>query len=205
MYESKPEREHERAPGAANHEALARDGPHIYVASLSDYNNGILHGRWVEASEDTDAMHAEVAAMLQASPTALRYGEVAEEWAIHDYEGFGELRLAEYDSLTHVAKITAGIAQHGLAFTAWADHVNSDEELLDQFDERYQGEWESVVAYAEDLLDQLDAERVVTEAPEWLRPYLSIDAAGFARDLELNGDIHTLEQPDGRVWVFGLD
>jgi antirestriction protein len=202
MNDHEQERKHERAPGAASHEALARDGPRIYVASLSDYNNGILHGRWVEAIDDTDAMHAEVAAMLQSSPTARRYGEVAEEWAIHDYEGFGELRLAEYDSLTHIAKIATGITRHGLAFTAWADHVNSDEELLDQFEERYQGEWESVVAYAEDLLDQLDAERVVSEAPGWLQSYLSIDAAGFARDLELNGDIVTLDQPDRRVWVF---
>lgn len=201
MNEHEPGRLHEHAP-LASHEALARDGPRIYVASLTDYNNGVLHGRWIEANEDTDAMHTEVVAMLRSSPTARQYGEAAEEWAIHDYEGFGELRLAEYDSLSHIAKIAAGITLHGLAFAAWAHHVNSDDELLDQFEERYQGEWESATAYADDLLDQLDADRVVAETPEWLQPYLSIDATGFARDLELNGDITMIERPDGGLWVF---
>ena len=30
------------------HEVLREDGPRIYVASLSDYNAGILHGDWIE-------------------------------------------------------------------------------------------------------------------------------------------------------------
>ena len=35
----------------------------------------------------------------------------AEEWAIHDYEGFGPLRLDEFESLENVAKVAAGIAR----------------------------------------------------------------------------------------------
>ena len=37
--------------------------PRIYVASLSDYNNGILHGRWIEAVDDPEAMQDEIDAM----------------------------------------------------------------------------------------------------------------------------------------------
>ena len=47
-----PPEQPEAAPEAGTerqeeHEALARDGPRLYVASLTDYNAGLLHGRWI--------------------------------------------------------------------------------------------------------------------------------------------------------------
>lgn len=39
----------------------------IYVACLASYNNGRLHGEWIEATADVDAMHDEVARILRAS------------------------------------------------------------------------------------------------------------------------------------------
>jgi antirestriction protein len=68
----------------------------LYVASLSDYNAGILHGEWIDVT-DEGAMREGISAMLASSPTAKQEGLPAEEWAIHDYEGFGELRLSEYE------------------------------------------------------------------------------------------------------------
>lgn len=183
-------------------EALARDGPRIYFASLSDYNNGILHGRWIDAGNDAGTMQQEVDEMLRASPTTRRYGEPAEEWAVHDYEGFGDLRLSEMDSLDYIARIAGGIEKHGLAFAAWASEVNSDPEQMEQFEERFQGVWESVEAYAENLLDEMSAQNVIDEAPEWLQPYLKLDVAGFARNLQLGGDIAVVPKPGGGVWVW---
>ena len=37
----------------------------------------------------------------------------AEEWAIHDFEGFAAIRIREYDSFEHVAELAAFIAEHG--------------------------------------------------------------------------------------------
>jgi len=42
--------------------------PRIYVACLASYNNGVLHGAWIDAVQDADALQAEVATMLRASP-----------------------------------------------------------------------------------------------------------------------------------------
>ena len=42
----------------------AMRGPRIYVASLSDYNAGRLHGVWLEAT-DLDSVRVGVAAMLK--------------------------------------------------------------------------------------------------------------------------------------------
>ena len=44
----------------------------IYVASLSDYNAGILHGTWIDFDQltDLDDLRAAIATMLATSPTA---------------------------------------------------------------------------------------------------------------------------------------
>ncbi|RYH20560.1 MAG: antirestriction protein ArdA, partial [Alcaligenaceae bacterium] len=56
--------------------------PRIYVASLSDYNAGILHGMWYDLGDfdDVDDVHAAIRAMLSLSPTALAERNPAEEW-----------------------------------------------------------------------------------------------------------------------------
>lgn len=205
-----PEQHHERmqetraeATRPEAHEASSRDGPRIYVASLSDYNHGILHGRWIEATYDPEAMQDAIADMLAASPTTARYGDVAEEWAIHDYEGFGELRLDESEALSTVARVAGGIRQHGIAFAAWVAHVGQHStDLIAQFEDHYLGQWESVEAYTENMLNDLGAERTIDEAPQWLQPYLALDVAGFARDLVTGGDIVAIEVPDGGVLIF---
>ena len=53
------------------------DRPRIYVACLAAYNNGRLHGAWIDATTP-DEIRTEVRAMLAASPEP-----DAEEWAIH--------------------------------------------------------------------------------------------------------------------------
>ncbi len=39
----------------------------IYVACLASYNDGILHGAWIDANQDVGNIHDEIRAMLQAS------------------------------------------------------------------------------------------------------------------------------------------
>ena len=84
--------------------------PRIYVASLSDYNAGRLHGRWIDATQGVDAVQAEVVAMLAESREA-----VAEEWAIHDYDEFAGVRLGEWEDLArgfHPACLTEVLLQY---------------------------------------------------------------------------------------------
>jgi|GEM_PF-6178432 len=54
--------------------------------------------------------------MLAASPTTARYGEPAEEWAIHDYEGFGLVALSEWERVERVADLARGVVRHSEAF-----------------------------------------------------------------------------------------
>ena len=42
----------------------------IYVACLAAYNNGILHGCWIDAEQEPDEIRSGINEMLKASPIA---------------------------------------------------------------------------------------------------------------------------------------
>ena len=79
----------------------------IYVACLAAYNNGHLHGEWIEVTDEASIWEA-VQAMLFASPI-----DEAEEWAIHDYEGFEGAQVGEYFSFESVVKLADYIRERG--------------------------------------------------------------------------------------------
>ncbi len=188
-------------------EVVAPDGPRIYVASLSDYNAGILHGTWLAADLGAEVLHDGIAEMLADSPTTKRYGEVAEEFAIHDFEGFGPVYLGEYESIERVAKLAHGLAEHGEPFGAWwAMETRDDEdwaEMESQYEQQYLGHYSSIEAYGEQMLEDMGVEiDELPGIPESLRPYVKVDVEAWTRDMVLGGDISTTEGSGGGVYVF---
>jgi len=167
--------------------------PRIYVACLAAYNNGILHGAWIDADQSADELHEAVQRMLAASPQP-----GAEEWAIHDFEGFAPLRLGEYESLERVAAIAAGIAEHGRAFTAWLSY-DSDRDPVeaDAFEDAYRGEWESLRAYAEDYAESTG---LYDAAEKSGSAYVTVDIDLLTRDLSI--ELYTVLSDRYTVYVF---
>lgn len=166
----------------------------IYVASLADYNAGRLHGVWIDLDgKDTDDVRAEITAMLKRSPE-----EIAEDYAIHDYEGFCSIRIEEYDGIDRVCDLAVALEEHGEAFAAFYGHYGYDdvEEALTRFEDAYAGEMSSFQDYAEELFDELYAHDI----PEPIRFY--IDYEKFANDLLLSGDYSTEDSRAGTVFVF---
>src|SRR5580698_2223088 len=141
---------HERQPQQEQapqeqREQEPRIQPRIYAASLSDYNAGRLHGAWLDADQEPEALLAGISEMLAASPVP-----GAEEWAIHDHEGFCGVRLSEYENVETVSKLARGIVEHGPAYGAWASHLGpSCYDDLDRFEYCYHGRFESLTDYAE--------------------------------------------------------
>jgi len=162
--------------------------PKIYVACLAAYNNGILYGQWIEANQSAEAIHAEIQDMLGLSPIPN-----AEEWAIHDYEGFCGIRLSEYEDIATVAEIAAMVKEHGEAWAHYADHVGLKYATKEGFEEAYQGEWDSEEDFAENLAEE------TMEIPKHLEFY--IDYEKFARDLFIN-DYFSADGEGGKVYVF---
>ncbi len=172
--------------------------PRIYVASLSDYNAGRLHGVWLDADVDSNTLAESVQAMLDVSPEP-----GAEEFAIHDYESFGPLRLDEFETLEKVARIAQGIDEHGMAFAHWADLVGTgDTDALDRFEDAYRGHYDGLQDYARSLIEDVGLQEEIDKmVPDFLAPYVQVDFEGFGRDLELSGDIST-SAGDGGIYIF---
>jgi antirestriction protein len=164
------------------------DKPQIYVACLASYNNGILHGKWIVADQDTDSINEEIYEMLADGPI-----EGAEEFAIHDFEGFGCARIEEYDSINHVSELAAFIRKHGeLGAELLSYHSIEDAEKV--LEENYHGAYDSEVDFAHALFDDCYSNAI----PEDLQFYFDYDA--FARDLFIN-DYFSVEA-NGQTHVF---
>lgn len=168
----------------------------IYVASLADYVNGYLTGEWIDATQGIDGIREDITAMLATSKS-----EAPEEYAIHDFEGFGSLRLGEYEDLERVALIAEGVKKHGEAFACWVDHTGLDPEDWHLFTDAYLGRYESIDAYIEQMVDDLGIEAELDRiVPASFRSYVKIDKQTIRRDLEA-GDIWYMEF-DGQTLVF---
>ncbi len=165
-----------------------QDTSRVYVACLAAYNNGILHGQWIEANQPAEAIQSEIQDMLDSSPVM-----GAEEWAIHDYEGFKGLRLSEYEEIAKVSEIAGLIKEYGQAWALFAEYVSLEFATKENYEEAYQGEWDSEEDFAEDLASE------TMEIPEHLRFY--IDYEKFARDLFIN-DYFSADGEGCKVYVY---
>lgn len=145
--------------------------PRIYVACLAAYNNGYLHGEWIDANQDLDSLWGEVKKILASSPIPN-----AEEFAIHDYEGFGEIRINEYTGLETVANYAEFLAEHGelgANVFAYTDDIDEARKLIE---ECYHGWFDSEEDFAYYWTHEVDGR----EIPNYLRHY--IDYKAMAHD-----------------------
>lgn len=162
--------------------------PKIYVACLASYNNGILHGKWVEVAQDVNVIYDDIHEMLAKSPI-----ENAEEFAIHDYEGFGNAGLSEYESIETVVELASFIAEHGeLGAELLGNYSVEDARRL--LEENYYGAYESEVDFAYEVIDEYYSNAL----PNNLMLYF--DYVAFTRDLFIN-DYFSIEASH-KVHVF---
>jgi antirestriction protein len=155
----------------------------IYVASLADYNAGRLHGKHIrihgqDAEEILDEIKRDV---LDTSREP-----VAEEWAIHDYEGFGKYRVSEYESIERIAlfgKVAEEIDDENdvEAFLYWVgasqidtnDYLDDVDGIVEKFREQFRGTWSSFKAfildsdYGDMYLGLSEVQHALKEQAKW--------------------------------------
>ena len=169
--------------------------PQIYVACLAAYNNAQLHGRWIDANQSVDRIRAEISAMLSQSPEP-----GAEEWAVHDDEGFCGIEFSEWPDLERVSVIAELLEKHGEAFAVW--YRSQDGQLIEvtELESKFFGQWQGTFDSEQDF-----AERLLEDAgslsgiPDSARNYFNYEA--YARDLSLSGD-YSFIRHDGETYVF---
>lgn len=160
----------------------------IYVACLAAYNNGILHGCWIDATQGEDHIWDGIKAMLKSSPEA-----DAEEYAIHGYDGFEGAYVSEHSGIAELAALAAFIEAHGAIAGKLVAHFGDLEDAKTALEDHYCGVYESVADFAQQITEE------TTQIPENLQYY--IDYERMARDLEIN-DVLTLETGFEEVHIF---
>jgi len=162
----------------------------VYVADLAAYNNGILHGAWIDATQELDDIQDQINTMLKASPV-----EDAEEWAIHDYEGFCGYQLSEYEGIESAHNIACFIEEHGDLVGDLLNHFGGDlDDAHKAMEENYCGCYTSLADYAQELTEQ------TSEIPKHLEFYIDYEHMG--RDMEMSGDVFTIETAYDEVHIF---
>lgn len=164
--------------------------PKIYVACLAAYNNGYLHGEWIDATQDVDAIYSDIQKILASSPIP-----DAEEWAIHDYEGFYAMQISEDEGIESVSVKAQFILEHGEVGATLAQYYDYNlDEAKEAIENNYQGEWNSELEFAIELFDDCYTHNL----PENLCHY--IDYEKFSRDIffsdymsiEANNKVHVI-------------
>ena len=152
----------------------------IYVADLAAYNAGYLHGVWINACDELDDIKAQINEMLVASPE-----DLAEEYAIHDYEGFGGYALSEYAGIETAHEMACFIAKYPDFGSELLNHFGGDvEEAKTAAEDNYCGCYQSLADYAQELTEE------TTQIPENLIYYINYERMG--RDMEMSGDVFTI-------------
>ena len=160
----------------------------VYVACLASYNNGKLHGVWIDALEDIDDIQGHINDMLKNSTEP-----DSEEWAIHDYEGFGAYSVSEYEDIGTVHEIACFIDDYPEIAAELVNHFGGHiDDAKKAAEENYSGCYTSLGDYAREI--------DISDVSESLAYY--IDYERMARDWELSGDIFTIETSHDEVHVF---
>ncbi len=149
------------------------ESPRIYVACLAAYNNGQLHGEWIDANQSAEDIMSAVQSMLAKSPQP-----GAEEWAIHDHDGFMGISIGEHESFDKIAELAELIAEKGQAWADYVGNVGAEYASKEGFEESYQGEYNSEEAFASQLSDDLG---MMQDWPEEAKTYFNWES--WTRDL----------------------
>src|SRR5215472_6844189 len=102
--------------------------PQVWIGCLAAYNEGHLHGKWVDAT-DVDEMHEAAKQIIKTSPASF-----AEEYFVADYNDFPRSvvqSLGEFPNYEAVANVACGIEEHGEAFAAWLETLDYGEDYAD--------------------------------------------------------------------------
>lgn len=140
----------------------------IYVSCLSSYNHGILHGEWIDACLDVEEIDQNIKKMLACSPM-----EGAEEFAIHDHDGFGGYEIGEFMNVQRVHDIACFINAYPKYGVSLLKVFNDDLEQATSCAENcYAGCYTSTEDYAMQLAEEH------YQIPAFISPYVDYQRWG---------------------------
>ncbi|MBD2302242.1 antirestriction protein ArdA [Nostoc sp. FACHB-190] len=171
------------------------DVPQIYVACLSAYNNGKLHGMWIDCTQDASDIQDDIEWMLSWSPCC-NY-EACEEWAIHDFQNWHGIHIDEYEDIEKLAELAQILAEHGEAYAAYYEYDSSDA-TVENFQEHYWGEYENEEDF---VYNQLEQQGLIKSLEDMGIPSFYLNLSAIARDWFIDS-YYSVEESYNKVYVF---
>jgi len=114
----------------------AKKVPYVWVGCLASYNEGTLHGEWIEIPTHEEALRDQIQRVIETSNA-----EYAEEYFFADYENCPE-SFGEYENIKTLVDFAIAVDEHGLdkvnAFLQFASMAD-----IENIDDCFQGEWSS--------------------------------------------------------------
>ena len=169
------------------------NAPQIYVACLSSYNAGKLHGFWIEPATDKAELLGQIDKVLKTSPMPN-----AEEWAVHDYNDFPN--LGEYPNLDKIIEVQESIDEHG-SDVVHAFLNNWSVEDLEHIGDAYYGKYDNFTEFAEQLAHETIEGLNVNHTNSTLANYFNYEA--WERDLQ--HDYYEGKAGDGSSLIFSCN
>lgn len=122
--------------------------PSIYVVSTQDQCEGRLHSDWISAVQEPDAIHEDIANLLERSAVP-----GATEWDIQDETGFCGLTVADM-SVGDISILGRSIEEHGEPFARWigANLLMRVASSAESFKSHYCGTFASLDEFSWDYL-----------------------------------------------------
>ena len=148
-----------------------------------------LKNRWTLSNQEHIGSRCDGRTVTEESPIV-----GAEEYAIHDYEGFCGYSVGEFDAieeLREVAVFLSEFTEFGGVLLSFAGNLVEARRIAE---EGYCGLYNSLARYAQELTEECG------DVPEHLAPYIDYQLMG--RDLELNGNLIALEIGFEKVHIF---
>ena len=149
----------------------------IYIACLEAYNNGMLHGAWIEPSADVEELQEQIDAILKKSPMPS-----ADEWAVHDYDGVPN--MGEYPDLKDICDYVELVHSTDLSqdcLNAIVENVHGNLDQARESLERVMGKFCDFRDYADQCADDAIECAESGSGSEFLAKYF--DYEKHARDL----------------------
>lgn len=105
------------------------------------------------------------------------------------------MEIGQFTPVAKVVEIAAFLRERGELGTLALNHFNGDlGEAESILEDGYHGRFDRLEDYVQELTEETMA------IPEALRLYIDYEA--MARDAEINGDVFTIDAPEGQVYVF---
>ena len=143
-----------------------KNAPSIHVICSSAAKSGVLHGKWIDASQKLSIIQAEIQIMLATSPIFN-----AQEWEIDEYSNFSDLSIDKHENLFLVHKKALLVVKDRTStkILNLCLDLKSAQKVIDHYSQgEYANELEFAIAYFD--------ERYIEAIPEEVRSYIDYTA-----------------------------